>query len=665
MIIESLGVYLPERLLTTAEMLKACRRVPLLPFQRLTGIERRPVASPTEFSIDLARQALRRCLALSRRSVNSIDLLICCNISRRDGPNHRMSIEPTTASRLRAEFGLSSADAFDVSNACAGTFTGLLLARIAFATGVAKRALIVSGEHITHLATTAQQEIDSLADPRLACLTLGDSGVAILVESDGSPDVGFHDLDLFTLGEYSGLCTGLLTDRPHGGAIMLTQSRQLTEAALEHCVPHGPALMKKHDWDPDRIDAFITHQTAKLALDKARAELNRHLRRTWLREDNFVSNVRDRGNLATNSHFVALYDRARQGQLCRGHRVVFSIAASGLTGGSALYTLDDLPDRLRQHRNGRDSIATAPAAHTPPRCWSPKSTIRVASVGTTEVTHQTSGAVEMARAAAVDCLARADRNPQDIDVLIYCGIYRDRLLSEPALASILAGQLGLDSVESSRRYSKLAFDISDGAVGFLKGCHCAAQLIDAGRAQRVLVVTAERQGDPAVSLHGAEPVAPAASAALLERSDAAQEGFRLFAFQTFTEQRALRTSYCVRTNGSIHLIAEQDATFAQVADGAAAEVVRHVAASSTQQVGFQWLLLLGDCGPRLGSVAREIGLAPDRVIVPQSESGELFTSSFVHAFQTLERSPNRRPGDHLLVIQVGSGMRVVCALYHL
>src|SRR5215469_11518033 len=199
MIIESLGVYLPESLVTTADMLKPCRRVPVLPFQRLTGIERRPVVSPTEYSIDLARRAVSRCLAHSRRPAKSIDLVICCNISRCDGSGHRMSIEPTTAARLRAEFGFFSADAFDVSNACAGTFTALLLAQVAFATGAARRALIVSGEHITHLATTAQREIESLNDPRLACLTLGDSGVAMLVEADAEPGVGFQAVDLFTL----------------------------------------------------------------------------------------------------------------------------------------------------------------------------------------------------------------------------------------------------------------------------------------------------------------------------------------------------------------------------------------------------------------------------------------------------------------------------------
>ena len=662
MIIESLGVYLPERLVTTADMLKACRRVPAAPFERLTGIERRPVVGPAEYSIDLARQAVRRCLTLSHCQPSSIDLVICCNISRRDGPDQRMSIEPTTASRLRAEFALSSADAFDVSNACAGTFTGLYLAQVAFAAGAARRALIVSGEHITHLATTAQQEIESLSDPRLACLTLGDSGVAILVTNDGPADVGFQAIDLFTLGQYSGLCTGALTDRPHGGAIMLTNSRQLTEAALEHCVPHNPATMQKHDWHPDEIDVFITHQTAKLALDKARTELNRHLGRTWLREGNFVFNVRDRGNLATNSHFVALYDRARQGRLRSGQRVVFSIAASGLTGGTALYTLDDLPDRLRRHHNGYHALPSPLADPSIASLWRPKTRVCVESIGATEVALGPSpGVVELAVAAAGDCLTRSRHTAGDVDMLIYCGVYRDRLLSEPAVASLVAGQLGMDQIGSSRRY--LAFDISDGALGFLKACHCATQIIDSGRARRALVVAAETQGDPAVALSGAAPVATAASAALVARADDNRPAFRWFGFQSFPAHRQLRTSCCLRTNGSTYLHVEEDVSFREAADQCAAETLdRLIEAGAVVPGTVDWLLLLGPVEPIAARVRESLGLTCDRVISPPSMLGDPYTSSLVHAWQVLERSPHRG-NEQVLVLQAAAGMRIGCTRY--
>jgi 3-oxoacyl-[acyl-carrier-protein] synthase III len=190
-------------------------------------------------------------------------------------------------------------------------------------------------------------------------------------------------------------------------------------------------------------------------------------------------------------------------------------------------------------------------------------------------------------------------------------------------------------------------------------------MIDAGRAHRVLVVTSERLGDPVVSLHGAAAVFTTASAALLERSDETACGFRYFAFQSFDEHLPLRTSYCARTNGSNHLLIEQHPEFTEIADKHAAETVKHVAATASQHGGIQWLLWLGNCGHQRASVARELGLAGERVIVPRSASGDLFTSSFVYAWQMLQRSPDRQSGDQALVVQAGSGMRVVGALYRL
>ncbi|MGO9462606.1 MAG: amino acid adenylation domain-containing protein, partial [Isosphaeraceae bacterium] len=213
-IIESFGVYLPARVVSTAEVVSGCHLPLDFPLERMTGIRTRRMAGETEFAIDLAEKAVIDCFARSVHEPGEIDLLICCNISRCDGPGNQFSYEPTTAARLQRRFGLERATAFDISNACAGTFTAITVADAFLKTGVARRALIVSGEYITHLTRTAQKEITDFLDPRIACLTLGDSGVAIILESAPGEGVGFQDLDLYTLGKYSDLCVAKATDRP-------------------------------------------------------------------------------------------------------------------------------------------------------------------------------------------------------------------------------------------------------------------------------------------------------------------------------------------------------------------------------------------------------------------------------------------------------------------
>jgi 3-oxoacyl-[acyl-carrier-protein] synthase III len=275
-----------------------------------------------------------------------------------------------------------------------------------------------------------------------------------------------------------------------------------------------------------------------------------------------------------------------------------------------------------------------------------------------------SSVVDMAAAVARQCLAKAVVEPRDVDVLIYCGIYREKLLSEPAVAALVLGQLGIESTEPGRRYSKLAFDIADGALGFLTACHCAAQLIDAGRARRVLVAAAELPGNPSVSFRGADRLIPTASAALLTRSDHIGGRFDSFAFETSGERASLRTSCCRHTNGSPSILVNEDSGFHPQVQSSSVELLEKY--RKKQQGGADWLLAL----PPLGSdplaaaaLAQTAGVPRGRVVTVPGANGDLFTSSLAFAWQALERRPDCLPGQRVLAIQAASGLRVGCFSY--
>ena len=190
-VIESLGVYLPPKAVSTTEIIQACTKRILLPVERLTGIRFRRMAGEYEFSIDLAKNAISACLDRSKYSAEDIDLLVCCNISRYDGPNFQLSFEPSTSVKLKKYFGLTNAIVFDISNACAGMFTGINVADSYIKSGLVRNAMVVSGEYITHLTRTAQKEISRLKDSRMACLTLGDSGAAMILNGTNNAKIGF------------------------------------------------------------------------------------------------------------------------------------------------------------------------------------------------------------------------------------------------------------------------------------------------------------------------------------------------------------------------------------------------------------------------------------------------------------------------------------------
>ena len=63
--IESLGVYLPPKVLTTEELMRRCVSRPRLDLEKVTGIHERRVAEG-EYAKDLAIKAAERALAMSR-----------------------------------------------------------------------------------------------------------------------------------------------------------------------------------------------------------------------------------------------------------------------------------------------------------------------------------------------------------------------------------------------------------------------------------------------------------------------------------------------------------------------------------------------------------------------------------------------------------------------
>ncbi len=549
--IESIGVYLPARSLTTEEVLKKCRTPLDFPLARLTGIHSRRVAGDNEFSITLAEKALAECLARSAHAPESIDLIVCANISRCDGPGLQFTSEPTTAARLRRTFGLVNAIAFDVSNACTGTFTALVLVDSLIRLGTVRRALIVSGEYLTHLTRTAQLEIDRFMDPRLACLTVGDSGLALLVEQAPSAAVGFHEIDLYTLGKYHDYCVAKATREPHGGAIMHTDPVKATAVSVPQIVSHALEHLHRKRWGVESVDALIMHQTSETTIDGAIREINRACGRPVCHRGNVVYSIAERGNTATTTHFIALWERMLAGELHPGARLVFGVSGSGQTVGTALYTLDELAERVR---TSPPTHSTAPAPLAAPlraealqfyRCEQP---VRIESIGTDDAASETpADTVVMVRRAGKACLVQSAKPRAAIDLVIYTGVFRTEFLSEPAVAAIAAGNLAINHDES-RTGKTLAFDLTNGAAGTLTACFLVSQLIAAGKFTRALVLASEVENNATVWPENLVGLKETASALVLEAT-AGGDGFTAFGFRFFSEFCDAISSYTVGHNG--------------------------------------------------------------------------------------------------------------------
>ena len=73
-------------------------------------------------------------------------------------------------------------------------------------------------------------------------------------------------------------------------------------------------------------------------------------------------------------------------------------------------------------------------------------------------------ALHLAVTAAKDCLRRAGCDPDELDLVVNAGIYRDRNLGEPALAALIQDDIGANTEDPhAGAHGTFSFDIANGA----------------------------------------------------------------------------------------------------------------------------------------------------------------------------------------------------------
>jgi len=668
--LESIGVYLPPRTVSTDEVMRDCQHAIGFPLEEMTGIASRRMAGETEFAQDLTRRAIERCLANSRRGPDDIDLLICSHIARFDGPS-RVTYEPSCALAMKRHFGLRNAMVLDITNACAGMFSGLYLVDALLKAGVIRCGMVASGEYITHLTKTAQREVRNFLDPRLACLTLGDAGAAVILEPSPNAEVGFHALDSMTLGQYASLCVAGPSDEEHGGAIMFTDSIRATAAVVENTAKHAAYVLRQWPLPVESFRYIIPHQTSRMSIKEGLSEIARVFDRNL--EGTLVDNVAQRGNTASTSHWVALMDYIFDRRINAGDRVMFCSSGSGITITTGLYTLDDLPDRLRKpaRKTAPPPAAEGPHASRIADPWPAGPRVRIEAVGTLPLTQTPTAdrpdSRQMSGAAVEDCLARSTHQRNDVDLLLHAGVYRTDFIVEPALATMVAGELKInDAVEPDSPQRTVCLDVLNGGLGFLNACCLAAGMIRAGgRTKTALVFASEVENNADLPDAACRGLCETASAVTLDSADDGRCGFGAFYFRCFTEHAEALVATTEQEPGRMKLSIERAADLEdRYVACIVAAVDEFLTAEGLDRSRLQVVLPPQISSAFIARLATALGIPAKKLIDVCVPGKDLFTSSTPYAFRHVQESGLATTGDVGLIINVAAGIQVGCALYH-
>ena len=254
----------PEEFLTSDQIeleLKDLYERAKLPFGRLelqTGIKRRGFWKKGTRPSDIASKAAEKVLKKFPR--DQVELLIHASVCRD-------FLEPATAAQVHHNLKLSPHCMIsDLSNACLGVLSSMLLAGQMIESGIIRSALIVSGENSGPLLSETLNHLknDPLMDrkkikPFIASLTIGSAGVAFLLTHSSLAASSPKILGGTTLTDSNAveLCQG---DGSSNGLMMETDSEALLLAGIKLAKENWSKCSQVLGWTNAVVDKIIPHQ---------------------------------------------------------------------------------------------------------------------------------------------------------------------------------------------------------------------------------------------------------------------------------------------------------------------------------------------------------------------------------------------------------------------
>jgi 3-oxoacyl-[acyl-carrier-protein] synthase-3 len=311
------GSYLPERILTNAELATRLDTSDEWIVQR-TGIRQRHVAAEGEFTSHLAIKAARAALHHARLDAQAIDLIVLATST----PDNTF---PATAVAVQDGLGIHHGAAFDLQAVCSGFVFALATADSFLRAGTYKRALVIGAETFSRILDWTD---------RGTCVLFGDGAGAVVLEAQTEPGKssdrgvltthlrsdGRHKSKLYVDGGPSSTQTvGLL--RMEGREVFKHAVGMITDVIVDAFNATGLTA--------EDIDWFIPHQANKRIIDASAHKLH-------IAPQKVILTVDQHGNTSAASIPLALAVAVKDGRVKKGDLVLFEAMGGGFTWGSAL-----------------------------------------------------------------------------------------------------------------------------------------------------------------------------------------------------------------------------------------------------------------------------------------------------------------------------------------
>lgn len=328
--IEAIEYYLPEKVLTTADLSAEFPEWSVEKIDTKTGIQERHIAGPEECASDLAVKAATKLFESGVCSRQSIDYVLLCTQS----PDYFL---PTTACLLQDRLGLPThCGALDFNLGCSGYVYGLGLAQGLIASQQAAGVLLITAETYSKFIHPKDKSVRTI---------FGDAAaVTLLTATDGdAPSIGpfiygtdgrgGENLIVKTGGSraarstQSAVIAGDESGNQRSPDNIFMDGGEIFTFTLSAVPESVNALLEKSGHSLEDVDLFVFHQANRYMLEHLRKKLK-------LPAEKFVISMSHCGNTVSSTIPIALKQAVEAGRLKSGALVMLLGFGVGYSWGA-------------------------------------------------------------------------------------------------------------------------------------------------------------------------------------------------------------------------------------------------------------------------------------------------------------------------------------------
>lgn len=277
-----------------------------------TGIKTRSKASFEEGHNSMGLNAIENALPQLPYDIKDVDLIVSASYSPYD-------TVATLAHIAQRKYDIRDAKALYVSAACSSFVNGLEIVDAYFASGKAKKALLVCSEHNTYYSNES--------DPKCGHLW-GDAAVAFFLSAEKVADTDMQIKEVFTcgLGHIGKGPDGVIL-RPKEGGIEMPDGKDVFVNACQNLIMALNKVTDAQGMKSSDLDYIITHQANKRIVAQVEHQLG-------VSSDKFLNNIEELGN--TGSASCALVFAQNRDTFKKGDKVGLTVFGGGYSCGAFL-----------------------------------------------------------------------------------------------------------------------------------------------------------------------------------------------------------------------------------------------------------------------------------------------------------------------------------------